>query len=74
MLARWRLLHRSICGGLPISQRLAALVHGSLLLFNLLDDEERRIEEPVHTVFQAGCLASTEFGSDRSSNTAVRSE
>lgn len=39
----------------------ASLVHAPLLLLDLLDDEQRRIEEPVHTVFETRSFSSAEL-------------
>ena len=48
----------------------ARLVHRRLLLLDLLDDEQRGVEESIDTVLQTRGLSPTELGSDRTGDTA----
>lgn len=56
---------------LPLSLPVyASLVHAPLLLLDLLDDEQRRIEEPVHTILETRSFSSAEFRPDRTGDAA----
>lgn len=48
------------------------LEHTGLLLLDLLDDVEGRVEESIDTVFETRSLASTELGTYRAGDTPMR--